>query len=425
MQREFDPASLQREILAHAMPGEWIVGLSGGSDSVALLHALTHCTLPHGTDLRCVHVHHGLHPQADHWARFCAAFCRRLDVPCRVVRVEAAASRGESPEAAARAVRYAALGELLPVGGTLLTAHHRDDQAETFLLQALRGAGPNGLSAMPACTRFHEGWLTRPLLRFERAALEHYAREAGLDWVDDPANRETGYDRNYLRHVVMPLIRARWPSASRTLTRAAMLQAEGTAVLEEVGRADLSSVADPGDGTLSVSGLLRLPRQRRSRVLRLWIEGHGLPPPTRGQMLRIDEDVLGVASDATPRVHWPGAEVRRYRDALFALEPLPAHDPGLALVWDTLRPLQIPHLGLVLTREMLTAEGIRLPEPGQAVEVRFRQGGESCSPAGRGHRHRLKKLFQEAGVPPWERDRIPLIYRDGKISGVVGYWACG
>ncbi|MEA3412456.1 MAG: tRNA lysidine(34) synthetase TilS [Pseudomonadota bacterium] len=424
MQRAFDPASLQRELSALAVPGQWDVGFSGGPDSVALLAALVRCTLPPGTALRCVHVNHGLHPQAGRWARFCVQFCTRLGVPCRVVHVTAAASRGESPEAAARAARYGALGELLAPGGTLLTAHHRDDQAETLLLQALRGAGPDGLSAMPALARFYKGWHVRPLLGFDRAALERYARDEGLTWVDDPSNRETGYDRNYLRHIVMPLIRARWPAASRTLARAATLQAESVAMLEEVGRTDLSALEGPRAGTLSICGLLRLPRRRQSRVLRLWIAGHDLPPPTHGQMLRVLGDVIDASPDAAPRVRWPGAEVRRYRDALFAFPPMSAHDPGQSYLWDTRHPLEIPHLGRILSRESLTADGICLPEPGQPVHVGFRQGGERCRPAGRGHRHPLKKLFQEAGVPPWERDRIPLVYANGRLVGVVGFWAC-
>jgi len=400
--------------------GRYLVAYSGGLDSHVLLHALSRL----GIKLTALHVHHGLSPNAELWAEHCLAQSAALGVPCTVLRVQVAQGEGSGREAAARSARYAALEQVLEEGEMLLTAHHRDDQAETLLLMLLRGAGVAGLAAMPPLRRFAAGWLARPLLDLPRDALLHYAQMHGLSWVDDESNFDTSLDRNYLRHELLPGLRRRWPAAGRALARSAAHLAEAKELLEELAVTDLNQTGGGRPGTLSVAALHGLSPPRRRNLLRHWLRGLGLPLPDAAHLHRIEQEVLPARPDAEPEVGWPGAEVRRYRDDLHAMPPLMPL-PAMELSWDTAQPLPLPD-GRVLIAAAVTGTGLSAARcAGAGITVRFRVGGECCAPAGRGgQRHELKKLFQEAGVPPWERKRVPLLFVDGVLAQVVGYWIC-
>jgi tRNA(Ile)-lysidine synthase len=187
---------------------------------------------------------------------------------------------------------------------------------------------------------------------------------------------------------------------------------------------DLIAVAGSRPNTLSVARLCGLSAARQRNVIRQWLIGRGLPVPTQRQLERVLIDVGGARWDGVPMVAWEGAEVRRYRDDLYAMAPRADHDPTMVLHWDAIQPLHIPHLGIMLEPSMLEAFGIASTGDEPEITVRFRRGGERCRPRGRRHHHDLKKLFQEAGVPPWERDRIPLIYVGERLIAAVGHWAC-
>lgn len=404
----------------------WWIAYSGGCDSTILLHALAalHPFLPAGLALRAVHVDHGLSRHSAAWAAHCEAACAALDIPCQTLRVNASASPGESPEAAARQARYRAIAALIEPGDGLLTAHHQDDQAETLLLQLLRGAGAHGLAAMPVHAPFAKGFIARPLLGFARDELAARAAQHDLSWVDDPSNFDTGFERNYLRHEIMPRLKQRVPACAAILSRTAAHMAEAAALLDELAEGDLQTVHGSRPDTLSVAGLLRLSEARRRNVLRRWFKVLTLPAPWAAHLARIETDVLAAAEDSTPCVRWPGAEVRRYRGLIHALSPLPPHDPGAILAWDTAQPLTLPD-GSLLTARAVKGGGLKASLcHNQAVTVRFRQGGEQCRPAGRGHTHELKKLFQEQGIPPWQRDRIPLVCIGDRLASVADLWVC-
>ncbi|MDX1250874.1 MAG: tRNA lysidine(34) synthetase TilS [Gammaproteobacteria bacterium] len=404
----------------------WWVAYSGGRDSTVLLHTLAGLRplLPADLELRAVHVDHGLSRHSGEWARHCEAACAVLGIPCQTLRVNAKPQPGESPEAAARQARYRAIAALIEPADGLLTAHHQDDQAETLLLQLLRGAGPHGLAAMPAHVPFSKGFIARPLLGFARDELAAYAAQHSLSWIEDPSNSDTGFNRNHLRHAVMPRLTERWPACAATLSRAAGHAAEAAVLLDALADGDLQTMRSSRPDTLAVTPLLQLSAARARNALRRWFKKLDLPAPWTSHLDRIQTDVLRAAEDSMPCVRWPGAEVRRYRDILYAMRPLPPHDPGAVLQWDMAQPLTLPD-GSLLTARTVIGGGLKTSLcHAQPVTVRFRQGGERCRPAGRGHTHELKKLFQERGIPPWQRERIPLIFVGDQLAAVVGLWIC-
>ena len=244
------------------------VALSGGLDSTVLLAALAKLraggTLP---PLRALHVDHGLHADAARWSRHCLDLAARLGLDCVVLRVDAAAARGESPESAARAARYAALGAGLAAGEILLTAHHADDQLEGVLLQWLRGGGLRALAGMPLLARFGPGWHARPMLGFTRGDIERWAREQGLAWLEDPSNADRALDRNYLRHEVLPALRVRWPAATRTVARVSAQAAEALALQQLDAAAELARIAEGVTLPLGPVESMSAPRQRRRDAL--------------------------------------------------------------------------------------------------------------------------------------------------------------
>jgi len=403
----------------------WIA-YSGGRDSHALLQALVGLRPRVAAELRAVHCNHGLHPNSEVWSLHCRNVCARLGLPLLQLRLDVQRQAGRSLEALARAARYRAIAESMAPGDVLLTAHHQDDQAETVLLQLLRGSGVGGLAAMPALTRFPPGWLARPLLGFSAHSLAVYAEEAGLDWIEDPSNGDPGFDRNYLRHGIFPLLRARWPGMGRTLSRSARHCAEALSLVEESAVRDLSELAGSDPRILPVSGLLRLPAARCRAVLRLWIRQNGFPVPASVHLERVLGEVLLAAADRQPVVGWEGAEVRRHADSLYLLRPLERHDSTALLEWrQPLPELRLPG-GLGLLR-VTPAVGAGLDAgvwTRSRVRVGFRRGGERCRPVGMGQSRSLKRLLQERRVPPWLRDRIPLLYLNGELAAVADIWIC-
>lgn len=378
-----------------------LVACSGGLDSTALLYLLANDANARRNGLRALHVHHGLHPQADAWASHCRRFCDALGVPLDVIRVDVDRKGGQGPEAAARQARYAAIRDLLQPGEVLVTAHHRDDQAETFLLRALRASGLDGLAAMREWRAFAQGWHWRPLLRTPRSELLAYAKEHGLDWIEDSSNADTDYDRNFLRQRVLPLLRERWPQADAAFARSAGLNAETADLLREEDARALASAATLDAQTLSVSALLALPAALRARALRRWIRELRLPPLPAEGIDRIETELLPARTDAEARFDWHGATVRRWRDLLHASAlraPLPS---AWRQEWDGRLPLVLPGGGT------LALEGAdALPSP---VLAHSRAGGERIVLPGRTHSTTLKNVLLGLGVPPWTRDLLPLL----------------
>ena len=400
------------------------VAYSGGLDSTALLHAAgaVRDRLPGA--LRAIHIDHGLHPNSARWGEHCRLTCEGLAIPCRVCRLAVKPVPGESLEAVARAARYGDFAALLAPDDLLLTAHHQDDQAETLLLALIRGSGVHGLAAMPFAADLGLGRLVRPLLGITRADLEHYARTLGLTWVEDPSNREPAMDRNYLRNRVMPLMRERWPALSATLARSAGHCAEAAVVVDLVAARELIGLTGERPGTLAIPALARLEPALRKAVLRLWLRRRGVTTPDTAHLRRIVDEVLPARPDADPQVTWPGCEVRRYRGDLFALRPLPVAPVGLEIPWPADTALELPSgLGRLerLADEHAAGGLVGYPRP---LRVRFGVTELNCRPSAAGRNRPLKKLYQEAGVPPWLRPYVPLVFDGEDLITVAGVCRC-
>lgn len=386
--------------------GPVLAGFSGGLDSTVLLHLIAADPHVRERGLRAIHVHHGLAGAADDWAAHCQRICSGLGVPLQVAHVDVARDTGFGLEAAARQARYRAFENALGEGETLALAHHRDDQAETFLLRALRGSGVDGLRAMPAWRRLGRGWLWRPLLGHARDALLAYARATGLEWVEDPANEAAAHDRNHLRQHVMPLLRQRWPHAGAMLARSATLAGDAARLLASGDDEALEDMAGADPRVIDVARLLRHPPERRARILRHWLARLGLPPLPGEGVAQIESTLLGPDGDAVPEFAWADAIVRRWRGQLHASRALPPLPRGYQADWDGRAPLLLPTGG---TLELAPVSNDPALPGAWPVTVRARHGGERIVLAGRTHSHALKNILQQRGVPPWQRERMPLL----------------
>ena len=407
-----DPTTTLHNALRRARPAPLLVGLSGGLDSTVLLHALAQDPQTRLQGLRAMHVHHGLQSVADEWAMRCAKFCDALGVASTIVNVEVDRNSGEGLEAAARRARYAAFESALNAGEVLITAHHRDDQAETFLLRALRGSGPDGLAAMRPWRKFAAGWHWRPLLETPRSELLAYADQHGLAWLEDPSNEDLRHDRNFLRQRILPLLRERWPQADAAFTRSAVLSADAVELLGHEDGLALAMARTSDPRSLSVHALLEFPASRRARALRRWIDELGLPPLPGEGIAQIETDLLPARADARARFEWRDSVIERWRDLLHAQrrrEPLPA---GWSIEWDGQVPLELPG------GDLLRLQGVS--SFSSPLRVFSRQGGERIALPGRAHSHTLKNVLQELGVPPWEREALPLLSNDaGQLVAVA------
>lgn len=411
------PEAAVQAFLSAQLPGSGLRGLvagfSGGLDSRVLLHALARVAPSFGLSLRAVHLHHGLSPHADAWALQAQAACALEQVPLTVCHVQVARDVA-SLENAARLARQAAFARELRDGEALLLAQHRDDQAETLLFRLLRGAGLAGLGAMrPASVQLRAGggpaprW--RPFLGLSRAELEAYARDRGLTWVEDESNADIGLDRNYLRHEILPRLAARWPAVTRTLADTAARLQEAEDLLQEHAQ-ELADRCIDAAGGLGVAPLLALSPARQRLVLRFWLRQRGLPLPDAAVLEAVRVEVAGAAADAMPRVGWRGGEVRRHRGRLHALPPLAPAPAGWQCDWIPDLPLALPD-GRCLR---LAGEGA----PPGPWRVRYREGGERLRATPRSPSRELRTWLQERSVPPWERERLPLVFAGDELIAV-------
>jgi len=395
------------------------VAFSGGLDSTVLLCALAQVRSSEGLDLRAVHVDHQLQPSSSAWAEHCQRIASAHEVPLTVIRVEVEKG-SEGLEAAARKARYDALRGALAENEVLVTAHHASDQLETILLALVRGAGVRGLSAMAGVQQFGRGWLARPLMEFTREALHAWARKQQLTWIEDPMNEVIGLDRNYIRHRVVPLLRARWPASELASVRSARHLSEAQDLLDELAQQDTTRAAI--EDCLDVSVVEQLTSARRRNLLRYWLRSHGVRAPSTRKLASIEHDIVRAARDRTVRIALDGAELRRHRNVLYCVARVEAASPRAPLRWPIRTELELPDNAGTLRLEAQMGAGIRADALPNELEVRFRQGGESIQLPGKTHHRTLKKVLQEAHVLPWWRSRLPLLHAGDKLLAVGDLW---
>lgn len=393
----------------------FIVAYSGGLDSHVLLHLLQ------STPFNClaIYIDHGLQEASKPWSDHCASVCQQLNVPFQSISVNAQPDKGESLEASARTARYQALAEQMQVGDILLTAQHLQDQSETLLLQMLRTAGPAGLAAMPVSKAFSNGLHLRPLLSIERAELETYASQHQLQWVEDPSNVDQRYDRNFFRQSIFPLLKNRWPSINQTLANVSGLQAEAAELMDDLAAVDAQTLIEGNQ--LTICHLLKLSPARQRNIIRYWLRQCQLDAPTAKRLKEILGSMITAAADKMPVVNWSNTEVRRFQGKLYAMKTLQVFDVHQRIEWLPELPLFLPRHNCEVSMTVAST-GLSEDVLGRQLTVRFRTGGERIKPLGRAHTMDLKKLMQEAAIPPWQRSRIPLIYLDEQLIAVAGYW---
>lgn len=404
-------------IQQHYQPGTSIVlGLSGGLDSRVMLELLANYAKQTNIPCLAVHVHHGLSDNADQWVEQCKRWCQALGVSLVIERVHLELE-GRSVEESAREARYNALRKHLNVGDLLLTGQHADDQVETFLLALKRGSGPKGLSSMASVMPFANGHIVRPLLSVTRQQIETFAQASELEWIEDESNQDQRFDRNFIRHQVTPLLTERWPHLYQSVQRSAELCAEQESLIEELVLDKLSS-AQGQDGSLDIDYLTVLSPLLRLRLIRSWLASQDLRMPTRTQLLKIWEEIAMAQKDANPQIMLAAGQVRRY-----------AHRLYLVREWQSLEqwqsPLEIEHPcilpdGLGQVRLSRTQHGQLSLEALKEGELRviFDPEGLSAHPSQRGHSRKLKKLFQEYGIPSWLRRRTPIVMCHQRVVAV-------
>ncbi len=413
-----DLAHRLRELTPASARG-FVVGLSGGADSLALLHAAVAAAAQLRLPLRALHVDHGLQAAAARFIEAATSASASLGVPCRVLKVSLPDAAGRSVEELAREARYAALAADLRPRECLLTAHHQDDQAETFLLQALRGAGLAGLAAMPVSRPLGAGWHLRPLLDVSRASLRARLAGSGLAAAEDAMNVDRRFDRAYLRQEVWPALQRRWPAAGVVLSRSAAHLAVAQADGRVQACRDLARVRD--GGALAVPALRRLSPPHRAAALRAFIEAAGARPPPQARLEEALRQILEARADAQPSIRWASHALRRYRDRLYLTAAEPPAVRACSWPWREEATCELGRgVGILSWRGQPGGlDPQRLPP---VIEVRPRAGGEVLRAARGGVTHDLRHLLQERGVVPWARSQLPLLWSQGTLLAAADLW---
>ena len=398
------------------------IAFSGGSDSTALLLLFKELQSRHNLAFDAIHVNHQLHSDAPEWENHCRNLCREFGIDLITKRVDASMYTGHGPEAYARKLRYEVFAGLMKQDEILVTAHTEDDLAETLLLQLLRGSGVEGVAAIPRFRQFATGYIYRPLLGINKNQLENYLRDIKVSWVFDSSNQDSNLDRNYLRAKVMPLLSERWPAITRVFRRSAENFSDTADLLVEIAEMDMDTVLDRDSNCLDLEFLNKLSSARQNNLLRHWLKNNGVTQLSRKLISSIHNEVIAAELDRNPEVRVGNKVITRYRGRIYLIEDKsqPATEKDY-YEWDSHQDLD---LGFGrLNACMTSGDGIADKYiHNKKLMVCFRKEGERIRLRGRAGTRALKDLFQQAGIPPWERSRTPLIYIDNKLAAVAGHW---
>ncbi|MCW8332888.1 tRNA lysidine(34) synthetase TilS [Vibrio paucivorans] len=396
-----------------------VLALSGGMDSRVLLHMLGRYKREHEVECLAIHVHHGLSDNAGQWAEKCQKWCDDESINLIVENIELDKQQGNI-ESNARNARYQVLNNYIGANDLLLTGQHLDDQAETFLLALKRGSGPKGLASMSSDIAWNHGRLVRPLLSRSRHEIEQYATLNQLSWVEDESNHDTRFDRNFIRHKVVPVMAARWPSFSLSVARSASLCAEQEQLLNEL-LSQPFSMALQADSSIDIAALHSHSVLARNRLLRMWFEHNHQLMPSKQHIHQLWQDVALAKGDANPILNLTNVQVRRFQQRLYLVpdfSDVSLWQASISLEQTLSLPDGLGQLSILETKKQgqLSAKAL----VGREIKVMFNPEGLSAHPCERGHSRKLKKLFQEYGLPSWLRRRTPIVLVDDKVAAVVG-----
>lgn len=407
-----------------------LVAYSGGVDSQVLLNALVQAEKSlskSATRIKVCHVHHGLSQYADDWLAFAKKQCQSLQVPITTKQVELDTNTSESVEALARDARYQVLKELTCENTIVVTAHHQDDQIETMLLALKRGAGVSGLSCIVEKQPFSKGFLVRPLLSISREAIEQYAELEELQWIEDDSNSDQSFDRNFLRHSIIPLLKERWPSYGQTVSRSALLCEQADSQLKEIAEQDYLSCSVIDD-SLSVEHLLLLSVPRFNGVIRYWLGLKEKKMPSVQQLAQLREQ-LAVEGDRQPEVMMSGVVFRRFKGRLY-LTPdyLDVSNWQQSYIVNEIKnelAVTLPgELSQVTFIKALKEGMFSIPTETKHLTLTCQRPSVTCQPEYRNHSRPIKKVLQELDIPPWQRKRLVYLFADEHLVGVIGHFIC-
>lgn len=413
---------LKKKLLHPEKTQHFLLAYSGGRDSHVLLHSLMHLvnTHPENLHVRAIHADHGLQALSGDWAKHCQNTCKQLNITIDIIQLNLTINKGESLEAVAREARYQAFKQALQTDEILLTAHHQEDQAETLLLQLMRGAGVSGLAAMPEHANFGNNRLQRPLLDVPHTDIKQYAEQHQLSYIDDPSNDEQRFDRNYLRHEIMPRLKQRWPAATQNLYRSSQLQAEARELLESYVEVDYQTCLNAAKNSLKLTALASYSIPKQKAIVRHWLQKTKLPLPSATVLQQIFTTIIHAKPDANPSIQWQTYQIRRYRQQLYLV-----HDQqqasDISYQWNGENDFYCSTLGITVKAIDFVAIKSLLQATQKMLTIRFRKDGEKVYIAKRNQRLSLKNLMQELGVPPWERNRVPLVFLDEQLIAIYGY----
>lgn len=414
---------LQQQFAQHfPSHSHFLLGLSGGVDSVVLLHLFARQP---GLKVRAVHIHHGLSPNADEWVAFCCELCRRLGIELIVRRVKFAS--GRNLEANARHARYQAISELLEPNEVFVTAHHLDDQAETFFLALKRGSGIQGLRAMQAVGSWQNIAIFRPLLGVSKVEILDYAQQHGLRWITDESNTDDRFERNFLRNQILSALNQRFPQFSRMVARSAAWCGEQQQLIEELLAEELQQRTVSPNG-LQIVGFEHFSKAKQQQLLRLWLAQNGVLMPTQPQLQAVISELIFAKNDSNPQVKLGEYVVRRYRQTIF-ITPEFADTADFSVELNVGEKLALPdQIGTVERTEdsvffcKKSGESNRLllpiPLQNQPLTLKLQQHGKVRRYA-KPQREEMKKIWQQLAVPPWERCRTPLIFWQDELVFVT------
>ena len=416
-----------------------IIAYSGGVDSQVLLVALAKLKQQGqlANNIVVCHVNHGLSPDADAWQAFAQHQCNNFSLPFISYKLNLKKQAQQSLEAIARDARYQCLVQASTEPALIVTGHHLNDQVETFLLALKRGSGLKGLSAMPASLQLAPHRLVRPLLSISRADIVVYANQQQLDWIEDESNTDQGFDRNFLRHTILPELASRWPSINKTIARSAEHCFEAQQLIDELAQQDLVH-CQLSPYKLSVSNLNKLSEARLKNLLRYFLASHHYLMPTRSQLAQICQQ-LNAEADKSPVIQLANCSFRRFKNALYLtaiyqdlslwqasvnFDELASETPLNVMLPDELGTLNFSTRPEQIEIKNIWQAWIKKPNTEQLVTVSFAHENPKCLPQYRQRSRTLKKVLQELAIAPWQRKRLPFIYYDNELVAVVGYFVC-